>query len=754
MSENDILPVNNQDEVANEVIENATPSTIEVEKTEVIEEIVEAVEAEKTSITSTEGETEVETSHETKEEIAAPAKPKRVTKAKKAVETNGEAVAETSQETAEETAAPAKAKRTPKAKKTEETEESKTEADMSTEGEAVVETSQEAKEENLQIDELLEVSTEEMPELEDDDDEQDDEIEADADYSSFTREELICKLNDLLQEEDIDKIKPKVGAIKVAFIEKTKAEFASILAIENVEESTDEEGAPAEPIDALEQRFNEVFNVYKEKKAKHLEQLEEQKRVNLLAKQQILEQLKELINTDESLKTTYDKFKELQEQWKEIGAVPKAEVNNLWQNYHFLVEKFFDKVKINRELRDLDTKKNLEAKISLCEKVEELILEKSIMKSFKKLQGYHQEWKEIGPVPNDKREELWERFKTATDKINARRKEHYFVIKDQQDANCAAKLAFVEEAKKITEDVPTTLKGWQDKGIQLNDLFKSWKTIGPAAKAENEKLWDEFKSVLDGFFAIKKDYFSKLKDEQYNNYNLKLDLCAQAEAVKDSTNWGETTKILINLQNEWKKIGSVPKRMSEKIWKRFRGACDEFFKRKDAHFANASEHYEGNLAGKKALIEAIKNLVINPKNSHESFDQLKQLQRDWMEIGHVPMKEKDAIQKAYRDAVNAKLDELKAQGVQISNTNFKNKIENIRSNPNANHIINKERNLIFTKIQSMKEDVSLWENNIGFLSRSKNAELLKAEFEKKIQNAKQEIIELEEKLKILDEQGA
>lgn len=593
------------------------------------------------------------------------------------------------------------------------------------------------------------ISEEEIKEIEDDEEEQ-------VDYSSLSREQLIEQLSDLLQDSNIEAIRNKVAAIKVAFHEKTREENEKDLETKSTDEKASD-GGPQEFVpedqnaDVLEQRFNEVFNVYKEKRTKFLEEVEEQKKNNLVAKQQILEQLKELINSEETLKTTYDKFKELQERWKEIGDVPKADVSNLWQNYHFLVEKFFDKVKINRELRDLDIKKNLEAKIKLCEKAEELFLEKSIMKSFKKLQSYHQEWKEIGPVPADKRDELWDRFKTATDKINARRKEHYFQIKDQQDSNYAAKLAIVEEAEKLTEILPDNLKDWQTVGDKLNELFKAWKTVGPASKAQNDKIWTRFKSILDNFFAAKKEFFLTLKEQQYNNYNLKIDLCTQAEAVKDSTNWNEATQTLIKLQKEWKEIGPTPKKLSDKIWKRFRSACDEFFTRKEAYFSSINQVSEENLTKKLAIIDSINNLQFSD-NVQDSLEELKKLQREWMETGHVPRKDKDTIHASYRKAINTKLDELRNIGIEVANINFRNKIDMMKDNPNAGQMMNKERNQIFNRIQSMKEDVSLWENNIGFLSNSANSALLKAEFEKKIQNAKKEITLLEAKLKYLNGQ--
>lgn len=568
------------------------------------------------------------------------------------------------------------------------------------------------------------------------------------DCTLLTREELIDKLSEMLQYDDLEAIKSNVAAIKTSFIEKTKAEKG--YAVD--EEATEEETSEEKEEDPLEIKFNQVFSIYKQKRAKYLEQLEEQKKANLEAKQEILEQMRVLVNSEEALKATYDQFRMLQDKWKEIGAVPKLEVNNLWQNYHFLVEKFFDKVKISRELRDLDMKKNLEAKIELCEKVEELLLEKSIKKSFTKLQEYRQEWKNIGLVPSDKKDELWERFRTAADKINAQRKEYYQVLRDQQDSNYAAKSAIIEQAEKLMETKPTTIKGWQENAEQFDELFKVWRTIGPAGKVQNEEIWAKFRGIIDSFYAARKEFHVAHKEQMQTNYNYKLEICVQAEALKDSDDWAATTNALIKLQNDWKNIGPVQKKLADKLWKRFRAACDEFFNRKEQHFSTINEASEENLNKKRDIIERIKNLEINEENIQGSLSELKKLQREWMEVGHVPRKLKDTIQKEYRAAVDEKLEIMKKIDADIDRYNFKNKIDQYKDQPNAKNLINKERNVIYGRIQSMKEDVALWENNIGFLSNSKNSNLLKDEFERKINRTKQEIALLEAKLRVIDEQ--
>ena len=420
-------------------------------------------------------------------------------------------------------------------------------------------------------------------------------------YDTYTREKLVEVLDETVTEENVLKIKTRVALIKVAFLKLSKdyrqQKLEEYLAAGGVRE------AYVPETDPLMEKFNQVFEIYKKNKARFNEQQEVVKLRNLDAKKAILEELKELINSDETLKKTYDQFKELQVKWKEIGLVPATEINNLWQNYHFLVEKFFDKVKISKELRDLDLKKNLEKKIELCEKAEELLIEPSVVRSFQQLQKYHEEWKEIGPVPQDKRDDIWERFKTATDKINERRRDHYNVLAKDQESNLMAKTALCEKAEQIASIDTDSLKEWQDKTREINELFKVWKTIGPAPKKENDEIWERFKGYINAFFSAKKDYFNKLKQEQTNNYNLKLDIVKQAEVLKDSTDWKTTTQELINLQKEWKNIGPVPRKHSDKIWKRFRAACDEFFQSKAKHFSTVVESEKENLDKKLELIK-------------------------------------------------------------------------------------------------------------------------------------------------------
>ncbi len=578
--------------------------------------------------------------------------------------------------------------------------------------------------------------------------EKEDADEMQESFDKMSKSELAGQLEEIVKEENLSRIKTKVALIKVAYLKQKKEDEHTRL--KSFIEDGGNEAEFVYELDNDDVKFNKAFSVYKDKRSALLQKQEEQKLINLEEKKKILEELKELINSEETLKKTYDDFKFLQDRWKQIGQIPKGEVNALWQNYHFLVEKFFDKVKINKELKDLDLKKNLEAKISLCEKAEELLLDTSIINSFRKLQEYHNEWKEVGPVPQDKKDEIWDRFKNTTDKINQRRREHYQKMKTEQESNLVAKTALCEKAEEIVGREIETVKDWQQATNDINELLTVWKTIGRAPKKENDEIWARFKTYLDTFFSNKKEYFNEIKEHQVENYNLKLDLCVQAEAMKDSSDWRRTTEQLIYLQKEWKKIGPVPRKYSDDIWKRFRAACDEFFNAKAAYYSNIKEHEAENLSLKQELIDKVEKYEFSD-NKEENLESLKDFQRQWMEIGHVPIKEKDNVQKIFRKLIDEKLEALKISAVEINTLNYKTKIATLKDNPDANRIIFKERNQINNRIKNLRDDINLWENNIGFLADSKKANVLKEEFEKKINKAKEDLVVLEAKMKMIRE---
>ncbi|MDK2909921.1 MAG: hypothetical protein PWR20_1488 [Bacteroidales bacterium] len=566
------------------------------------------------------------------------------------------------------------------------------------------------------------------------------------DYESLSREKLVELLESLVNRDDINGVKTQVGLIRAAFVHHSKAlqqqQKEEFLAAGNREE--DFEYIP----DDIDHRFDAVFAIYKEKKEQIAEEIERQKQANLEAKLAILEKLRALINSEESLKKTYDEFRALQDEWRKIGIVPKSENNSLWQNYHFLVEKFFDKVRINRELRDLDMKKNLESKIELCEKAEELLLEPNVMKSFKELQRLHDKWKEIGPVPSEYKEEIWDRFRTATEKINARRREYYDKLHEDLQSNYESKKALIEKVREIVDNPTESIKEWEARTKNINELFNIWRSIGPAPRKVNDQIWSEFKSLMDQFFKQKAEFFARIKEQQMHNYNLKLDLCIQAESLMNSTDWKNTTQELIKLQEAWREIGPVPRRHSDKIWKRFRSACDYFFRAKEAHFAEIRNKEKENLRLKEELIKQVEEYPYT-NDKAENLKVLKEFQRKWVEIGFVPFQEKERLQTAFRKAISQQLDKLKINPVEMDDSSFRSRIEHAKDTPEGQKALIREINFLQGKINKMTEDVTLWENNLGFLANSKNAEILRQEFEKKIEKTKQEIKFLEAKVKFL-----
>ena len=599
------------------------------------------------------------------------------------------------------------------------------------------------------ITETTPVADEVMPEMVDAPEPDEEElVEDNADLDGLNKLQLVEMLEELVQDSDVQSIKDKVAAIRLHFNKLNKEDM------DNELDQFLQSGGEAESFqhveDSAEQRFNAAFGIFKANRAKQNEDMEKQKLENLAKKQAILEELKEIIASDDSLKKTYDDFRGLQDRWKEIGPVPSTENSNLWNNYHFLVEKFFDKVRIGRELRDLDMKKNLDAKIELCEKAEELLDEKSITKAFKALQKLHEEWKEVGPVPQDKKDEIWERFKAATDKINQIRREHYAQIEEEQSSNLEAKKALCEKAEELIAEDYASVNAWQKKSDELSEIFNVWKTIGPASKKDNEEIWQRFRGTMDTFFAKKKAFFATLKDRQTENLERKTQLCIEAEALMESADWKNATEQIKKLQEEWKTIGPVPKRHTDKIWKRFRAACDTFFTHKNEHFSGRRTEEEANLAAKKSLLEEIKAFEIGP-NRNENMEAIKAFQKRWIEIGYVPMKHKDAINKEYRELIDGFFDTMRKNQNEASTNEFREMMEGWRDDPNANDRVRRERNTLQTRIQKLRDEIAAMENNIGFFSNSKNSELMRAEYEKKINKAKEDLKVLEAKLKIAEE---
>ena len=593
------------------------------------------------------------------------------------------------------------------------------------------------------------VQEEELPILEMSETEEDEAaLEADFNLEGLTKEQLVEMLEETVKEVDLAKIKDKVAAIRIHFNKLNKEDLDR--EIEQFLQNGGDMESFRHAEDPIENRFNEAFGIYKSNKAHQNELLEAQKLENLAKKQALLEDLKQMIASEESLKKTYDEFRALQDRWKEIGQVPATENANLWNSYHFLVEQFFDKVRIGRELRDLDMKKNLDLKVELCEKAEELLNEKSLTKAFQELQKLHEQWKEIGPVPQEKKDEIWERFKAATDKINQIRRDHFAKIAEEQNGNFQTKTALCEKAEEIVNGEYNSINAWQKKSTELTELFQVWKTVGPAAKKENEEVWARFKAAMDSFFAKKKEYFSTLKDQQTENLERKTQICIEAEGLMESTEWKKASEQLKKLQEEWKTIGPVPKRHADKIWKRFRAACDAFFNRKSEHFSGLRGEEDANLEAKKALIEEVKAFELG-SSRNENMEALKGFQRRWLEIGHVPMKVKESINKEFRGLIDGYFDTMRKNQDEASTNEYREMMAGLKDDPEGHDKVRRERTNLQNRIQKLRDEIAVLENNIGFFSNSKNSELMRAEYEKKINKAKSDLKVLEAKLKIAED---
>lgn len=565
-------------------------------------------------------------------------------------------------------------------------------------------------------------------------------------YKDLTMEQAVEEMCRVVVEPDYNKIKSRVGVLKANVLamlkENRKAQKEAFLA---ADENNKEEDFKPE-ISDLELKFNDALHTFKDNKEKFMENLEKEKQQNLETKRGIIEELRVLVENETNLKVLNDKFKELQEKWKSVGPVPQNESNNLWQNYHFFVEKFFDILRINKELKYLDLKKNLEQKIKLCEQAEALMLMESINQAFSALQDLHDQWKEIGPVPDDKKEELWERFKAASDQINQRRREHYDELFAEQQNNYNAKLVLCEKAEEFTAQPAENANEYNAISDQLTELLKVWKTLGAAPPKVNEEIWTRFKGSLDKFFEKKKEFFSKVKEEQQNNYNQKLNLIIQAEAIAERTDWRAATDAIIALQQEWKKIGTTSRKHSEALWKRFRAACDKFFEAKAKYFGNVEENETENLHKKEDLIQRILDYEFGD-DKNANLEAMSAFQREWTEIGYVPRKEKDRIHAAYREALNKRFADLKVSSFEMRNSNRNS--NRVLGDPGSDRILDKERRFLANKISQLKDEIAIWENNLGFFENSKNADLLKAEFAKKIEAAKEQVKELEYKFKVM-----
>lgn len=572
-----------------------------------------------------------------------------------------------------------------------------------------------------------------------------------GDLSGKGLKELSDLFQSLLEKANVQQLYKYADSIKAAFyktLNKEKAESGIEFPAKEEQPSADGAEAPSNnPFEEIEKGFKDLFSKYKGIRAAYMQELDKKKDENLVAKKALIEELKSLVDEQADLSKIYPAFRDIQARWRAIGAVPQANAKDIYETYQHYVEKFYDYVKINREFRDLDFKKNLEAKEKLCEKAEALAQDENAVSAFRKLQKLHEEWKELGPVDKEHRESIWERFKVATSVINKKHQEYFESQKDVQKANLEAKTALCEKIEALIQTEIKDSSEWNNISKEIENIQKEWKKIGFASKKENQKIYDRFRASCDKFYATKREFYSDFKSQMQENMDKKIALCEQAEAVMNSEDWKGTSEILVDLQKKWKEIGPISRKKSDQVWKRFRAACDTFFDRRDKHFGGIGTEQGDNLAKKLAVIEEIKNY--DPSDNHdENVAALKEFQSRWAAIGFVPFKEKEKVQNAYNEAVEAKFADCRAEASERI-SRFRNRYGDRRAKQAP---VFTERDRLVQKFVKMEQDIATWENNMGFFAKSKNADALLADLNEKIGKAKEELAELEQKIKSFDKQ--
>ena len=563
-------------------------------------------------------------------------------------------------------------------------------------------------------------------------------------FAGKGKEELVALFARMLEEQPVQSIRRDVEALKIAFYRIRRAEVEAARRRFVEEGGAEEDFAPS--VDGAEVQLKEQFKIYRQRRDAFIANLEAEKEANLKVKQTIIEELKELVNSDETLNHTFNKFRELQQRWKETGIVPQQYVKDLWETYNLHVENFYSFIKINKELRDLDLKKNYEQKIALCEQAEALILEPSVVEAFHKLQKLHDEWRETGPVANEYKEALWERFKAASSRINKQHQEHFEELKNEQVKNLGLKTELCAATEELSAQPLTTRKEWNKASDHLLEIQKTWKTIGFAPKKDNNRIYERFRTACDRFFEAKRQFYAGMKTEMEHNLQLKTEICEAAESLMNSEEWKKATDELIALQARWKQIGAVSRRHSDAIWKRFRAACDKFFERKASHFASVDGEHEENLQKKLALLAEMAEADVKAGG----YEVIREFQRRWGEIGFVPIKQKDSIQKKYKAAVDELFNTLRGSERDRSMGRFREKVSSLKAS--GDRRLRTERERLYNKVRQLEQEIALLENNIGFFAKSKNAEALVADVRAKIDRAREEMAAAVEKVKLIDKQ--
>ena len=566
-------------------------------------------------------------------------------------------------------------------------------------------------------------------------------VESTVNWSEKNLAELVKAFEELVQNEERMKMSKEAEAIKAAFYKRLLKEKADAgYNVSEPAEAVDQDNVEAEaevetadnPFAEIEKGFKELYNSFKKERAEFNRQLEKERENNLALKEAVIADLKALLEKQEDVNATFPEFREIQNRWRAIGPVPAQNYRNINETYQLYVEQFYDMVKINRELRDLDFKKNLEAKEQFCEMAEKLAENPNVIEAFKELQKLHEQWKEFGPVAKEFRDSVWERFKAATSVVNKKYQSFFEGVKEQQAENLQKKTVLCEKVEEIAEREVASSNEWNSFSKEIEDIQKEWKTIGFASRKENQKIYDRFRAACDKFYGRKREFYNEYKDSINVNLEKKISLCEAAEQLKTSTEWKKATDQFINLQKQWKEIGAVPRKKSEQLWKRFRAACDEFFAERDKNAKPENDFY-GNLKAKQRLVEEIKAYVLTGDEAADR-EAMQNFQKRWQEIGFVPFKEKDKIAAAYKEAINAAFPGVGRGG-------------NRRGRSGKPQLTEKER--LIQKYNQLEQDIVTYENNIGFFSMSKNSEPLIKQMNDRISEAKKELNALAEQIRVL-----
>jgi len=541
------------------------------------------------------------------------------------------------------------------------------------------------------------------------------------DYSGLTINELIDEVNKLIKSEDVFINGKTIDIIKSVFYKKVntekeqkKAEFLS-------NEGVEEDFSYTHP---SEKEFKTLFNSFRKKKQDLRDKIESDYIKNHKIKSTIIEDIKALINTEETLKGTFEKFKALQEKWRNTGEVSIGYRNDVWKSYHYQVERFYDYVKINNELRDLDFNKNYEKKLQICEATEDLLKEKSINKIHNDLQELHQKWKEIGPVKREIREEMWERFKNASRELHKKRNDHYVELKERGAQAFKNKQEICQQINELSNEGADNHNAWTKLTEKVQELEAKWKKEGGLKKEDKKEAWKTLRESLSSFYAKKNDFYKAKKVENKEIVNTKIKLCEIAEELIQSKNvdWKHHTQQFIKLQDDWNKSGHLPKGLSDKLWNRFKKTINTFYKNKKAFFADLDKEKANNLKLKIELLEKIKTYALTDDNS-SNFESLKQFQKEWYAIGNIP-RDNIEIENTFKKTIDSFYSKMKVDKKELEKVRFNTKIERLKekSNPLA---LEKEKNFLTTKINDLKKEINQYETNISFFGNSKGADKLK-----------------------------